>query len=220
MDETPPRKFSLAKLTISKQRSYSSKPSSPDTAPLRHSSIATSKAKPSFSHLPASQLISEAVTRSMEFLTFIETLKTSIGAKSTRSWSNSATQTTEDKGVQIGTMGYGSPGTRRDVGTRRVGTSGKGKKRLGVTPGPSSSRTDDIFASASSQSAGKDYSHFTSSINGPLLSGEKEYGMGTWVFEVPEELHFSSLEDPSGNSDTLEADDFKLQSLMNELHLP
>jgi len=158
----------------------------------------------------------------MEFLSFMESLKTSIGAGSSRSWATSATQTTEDKGVQIGTMGYSSPkiGTARETGRRR--SSGRAKGRLGVTPGPSSSRTDDILATNSSHSlsAGKDYSHFTSSITGPLLSGQKEGGLGTWVFEVPEELHFSSLEDPSGNSDTWEADDFKLQGLMEELRLP
>jgi len=152
----------------------------------------------------------------MEFLTFMESLKTSIGVGSSRGWATSATQTTEDKGVQMDTMGYGSP--KVDTGT---GT-GRRKGRLGVTPGPSSSRTDDILASNSShsQSAGKDYSHFTSSITGPLLSGQKEGGLGTWVFEVPEELHFSSLDDPSGNSDTWEAEDFKLQGLMEELRLP
>lgn len=150
----------------------------------------------------------------------MESLKTSIGVGSNRSWSTSATQTTEDKGVQIGTMGYSSPKIDTGTGTGRKRSSAKG--RLGVTPGPSSSRTDDILASNSShsQSAGKDYSHFTSSITGPLLSGQKEGGLGTWVFEVPEELHFSSLDDLSGNSDTWEAEDFKLQGLMEELRLP
>lgn len=216
MDSDYTQKFSLAKLTLSKKRSTSSRPathSSPTEATAESGKCSFSDCfKPRKSQYSgrgyATSTISDAVAMSSELLSLLESLRDAGGH---RSCASSSTQTTEDKCTQISFSDYQSPEKRVSMPIKSSGKSVKVKTRLATE------RTEDIFSSETDRgvTSPQDFTQFNSSVTGPLLSEQKAVGMGTWVFEVPEELHFSSLDDFSGNSDTLE--DCKLRSILDEL---
>lgn len=215
--------------TLLLQKAKTQRPTTPLARPIRPSSSTTKKAKPKLRPTKASDshYIEEALRKSIELLEVVQALNSHRGyrrsqAGSPRSVSplsdrpmsvmcNSATQTTDDKSTQVSLT---SPAFRNSQppsselrSLRQDLRSISERLRDLSSPYAQSSGTAGILTF---RSPDPDKGLvFTSSVNGPLLSGKKSSSPS----EAPQGLHLSSLEEGSPGGER------RLLDMMDELEL-